>query len=145
MPTCKQCGETRPDRLYSSGKMDRCHDCQWFENHKDEVDFSLDEFKKWRDQNFRPTPGAPNGGNNRTTCCYCGIDKAQLPQAQQVNSRNKKIADQIGVDRKDASRGYTIDNLMPACLGCNQIRSSVLSVDEMMELGPHIRKIWDSR
>jgi hypothetical protein len=37
----------------------------------------------------------------------------------------------IGLDRVDNSRGYTTDNVLPCCGGCNVVRSDVLTVEEM--------------
>lgn len=50
-------------------------------------------------------------------CHYCGRD---------ITSETG-----CGLDRKDNSRGYTTDNVLPCCGQCNIVRNSVFSVQEM--------------
>jgi hypothetical protein len=62
-------------------------------------------------------------------CHYC----------QRDISNNKGV----GLDRKDNSRGYTLDNVLPCCGDCNKVRNTVLSVEEMeivMAVVSEIRK-----
>lgn len=37
----------------------------------------------------------------------------------------------MGLDRKDNSLGYIIDNVLPCCGDCNKVRNTVLTVEEM--------------
>lgn len=54
-----------------------------------------------------------------------------------------------GLDRKDNSVGYVIDNLVPCCTYCNVLKSSLLSHDEMVEIIAVLKKtrnkkfMWD--
>jgi hypothetical protein len=50
-------------------------------------------------------------------CFYCGGD---LPEAG------------YGLDRKDNTKGYTLDNVIPCCWFCNNLKSSLLTHDEMV-------------
>ena len=52
-------------------------------------------------------------------CYYCG---GKLPETSR------------GLDRVDNSKGYTLDNVLPCCGGCNTLRSDVLSVEETKEV-----------
>ena len=37
-----------------------------------------------------------------------------------------------GLDRKNANRGYTLDNVVPCCVTCNRIKNRYLSHEEMV-------------
>ena len=63
-------------------------------------------------------------------CTYCGLS---LPETG------------TSLDRKDSSKGYTIDNVVPCCTNCNTVKSNFFSFEEMLELGKHIRYIIDKR
>jgi hypothetical protein len=52
------------------------------------------------------------------SCYYC--DKITLG-----------VESGVGLDRIDNDKGYTIDNVLPCCTVCNQIRGDNLTVDEM--------------
>jgi hypothetical protein len=45
-----------------------------------------------------------------------------------------------GVDRKDARRGYTPDNVVLACDACNRIKTDILSFEQMLEIGFLLRR-----
>ena len=45
------------------------------------------------------------------------------------------------LDRKDNSRGYTRENVVPCCEICNTVKSNRLSYLEMLELGKAVAKI----
>ena len=50
-----------------------------------------------------------------------------------------------GLDRKDNSKGHTIDNCVPCCKECNVSRMDNFTYDEMVILGKTIRKIKEDR
>jgi hypothetical protein len=62
-----------------------------------------------------------------------------------LNPRTKKRFEAIGVDRKDNTRPYTLDNITPCCALCNTIKSGILTHAEMTSLGPSLRALWDAR
>jgi hypothetical protein len=62
-----------------------------------------------------------------------------------VNPRNRKRFESIGVDRRDNTAPYSLGNLVPCCGPCNALRSSILTFDEMVELGPTLRRVWEAR
>ena len=48
-----------------------------------------------------------------------------------------------GLDRKDSSIGYIIDNVVPCCIACNTLKSNILSYDEtkkVIQLVINLRK-----
>jgi hypothetical protein len=51
-----------------------------------------------------------------------------------------------GLDRKDNSRGYEIDNVLPCCTICNLSRRNHFTVEEMEKfIGPAIRVVREAR
>jgi hypothetical protein len=61
-----------------------------------------------------------------TACChYCD---AALP------------ATGHGIDRKDSSLGYTLENVVLACDACNRIKSDLFSYEQMVEIGRLLRR-----
>jgi len=136
---CRDCGTTDRSLLYRSGKMTRCYDCQHNVNLLTKptgggVQFSREEFVEWR-----------RAAAERRRCAYCGIDSGQLYSLDVPNPRNKRRFEVIGVDRVDNDRPYTLDNIVPCCAICNQIKSQLLTYEEMVVLGPHLRTLWDRR
>lgn len=136
---CKDCGTEDSTLQYRSGKMERCYDCQNFENLKNKatgggVLFSREDFVAWK----RAEP-------SRRLCTYCGISAPQLFRLGIKNSRTKKVYESIGVDRRDNSRPYELSNLVPCCGPCNAIKSSILTDQEMSQLGPVLRQLWNAR
>jgi hypothetical protein len=49
-------------------------------------------------------------------CYYCGVE---------IGTKSG------GLDRKDNSVGYTLENVLPCCRDCNRVRNNVLTVEEM--------------
>ncbi len=41
-----------------------------------------------------------------------------------------------GLDRKDNSRGYTLDNVVPSCFPCNASKLDRFTYEEMVARGP---------
>jgi len=68
-------------------------------------------------------------------CYYCG----QEPDQEMVNrnSGEKAIYIYNGLDRLDNEKGYTIDNVVPACGDCNQMKSD----RNLEEFKHHVTKI----
>lgn len=51
----------------------------------------------------------------------------------------------IGCDRIDNSIGHTMANVAPSCGDCNKARQDIFTHEEMLELGPHIARIFAKR
>lgn len=50
------------------------------------------------------------------------------------------------IDRVDSSKPYSLENICIACWSCNTVKSSVLSFDEMREIGnKYIKPKWQSK
>lgn len=61
-------------------------------------------------------------------CVYCG---AALPPAGHA------------LDRIDSNRGYTPDNVVPACDTCNRVKADIFTFEQMSEIGRLFRR-WRS-
>ena len=55
-------------------------------------------------------------------CEYCGIKQCQLDES-------------LHIDRKDPRVGYVIGNMVFACRKCNLVKNSILTFEEMKEIG----------
>jgi 5-methylcytosine-specific restriction endonuclease McrA len=62
----------------------------------------------------------------RRCCEYCGLS---LPEVS------------TGLDRKDSSRGYTPDNVVPCCRECNVAKNAWFTYEEFLTIGPAIRAV----
>lgn len=47
----------------------------------------------------------------------------------------------LGLDRKDNSKGYTLDNAAPCCTRCNRVKNDHFTFEEMLQLGQTIQDI----
>jgi hypothetical protein len=133
------CATQDPKLHYRSGAMSLCIDCQHYRNLTTKatgggVSFTRDDFLDWR-----------RADASRRRCVYCGIDGDQLYAMNVLNVRTKKRFEVIGIDRIDNTRSYDLDNIHPCCPLCNGIKSGILTHDEMLDLGPRLREIWDAR
>lgn len=54
----------------------------------------------------------------KRSCHYCG---GELPKTR------------AGLDRKDNNIGYTLDNSVPCCAACNQLKSDIFTFEEFVE------------
>lgn len=60
-------------------------------------------------------------------CAYCSTDQ------------------KLGADRKDNSKGHTLDNIVPACYRCNTMRQDHFTHEEMLKIGAFVREHIDAR
>lgn len=63
-------------------------------------------------------------------CHYCGYD---------INEYG------VGLDRKDNSHGYIMENVVPCCAECNKVKNDIFTYGEMIELGKTVKHIKDNR
>ena len=44
------------------------------------------------------------------------------------------------IDRRNNENGYVDGNLVKACVVCNMVKAGVLDEEEMLFVGPHLRR-----
>lgn len=67
----------------------------------------------------------------KQVCVYCDIPVERMT----VVNKSKKLAKRLSIDRIVNEKGYTIDNIVLACMRCNFIKSNLFTFDEMREIG----------
>ena len=50
-----------------------------------------------------------------------------------------------GLDRKDNSKGYEVDNVVPCCRQCNRVKGHDFTYDEMLLISPVLQGIREAR
>jgi len=89
-------------------------------------DISAAEFEYWWDTQDQK-------------CHYCGLSKEDLNRLEKWGNLKTK---RMTIDRIDSSKGYSLDNIVVACIMCNVIKNRFLSEEEMLEIGKTIQKKW---
>lgn len=72
----------------------------------------------------------------KSNCHYCGIEPLQKARSNNINTTPYVYN---GIDRKDNTKGYELDNCVPCCYICNRAKRE-LSYDQFMEWINRIRK-----
>lgn len=72
-------------------------------------------------------------------CHYCGRRPSNRRKGRGTKA-NTSMRYQ-GVDRKNNLLGYFPENLVPCCQECNQIKSDILSYEEMLEVARLLKAI----
>jgi len=84
------------------------------------IEISREGFVKWHD-------------SQETKCVYCGVFLSEL--GNQDDSQLKKFKNTLSIDRKDNNKGYSVDNMVLACIRCNFIKGDFFTFSEMKEIG----------
>ena len=87
-----------------------------------------EEFLKWYTRTLK-------------VCEYCGIPEEIL---ERITDEKKAFGKRwLTIDRKDNAVGYVPENMCLACMRCNYVKSSVLTYNEMKEIGEmYIKPKW---
>lgn len=72
-------------------------------------------------------------------CHYCGAALSWHTVIQ--HSRHTKKQTGANLDRKDSSRGYEIDNVVPCCVRCNFGKNRFFTHDEWVKIGALIKEM----
>lgn len=76
------------------------------------------------------------------TCFYCGVNQdIYLAYWKKYGKFNRRFS----FDRKDNKKGYTINNVVLACLLCNVIKSSIFSESQMKLIGKGVRTLYSKK
>ena len=73
-----------------------------------------------------------------SNCYYCGSEP-EIRQQFIRYSKNTELQPLNGIDRIDSSKGYTLDNCVPCCMRCNQMKSD-MNVSDFID---HVDKIYN--
>lgn len=76
-------------------------------------------------------------------CHYC--KKVLVFNKHSRDSNGFKVSKAYQLDRKDNNLGYTKENVVSCCWGCNRIKSDIYTYDEFMRLSPILKDIEESR
>lgn len=71
-------------------------------------------------------------------CYYCGVE-VNMGSWSSRNQRRRLLT----FDRKDNSKGYSLENIVICCWRCNGIKSDYISAGLMLEIGSLIAKEED--
>lgn len=66
-------------------------------------------------------------------CFYCGATPKQVCKGRNGNFTYN------GLDRKDNGKGYTLENVVPCCIACNEAKRTK-TVDEFLDL---VRRVYN--
>ena len=94
-----------------------------------ECSFNSKEFVEWYDKQEK-------------TCYYCGVTAKDMPDSFRCykHQKNKRLT----IDRMDNNKGYSLENIVLACVRCNAIKSDFFSGDEMRKIGQQfVRPKWE--
>ena len=69
-------------------------------------------------------------------CYYCGRTLEEVKKEIYFAKSNR-----LTVDRKNNIKGYTLNNIVLACMRCNIIKSNFFNEQQMKKLGKIIRKL----
>lgn len=73
-------------------------------------------------------------------CFYCGAPPSNKMNPSYGYGRVcRSTLMYSGVDRKDNSKGYTLDNVVPCCKRCNRIKSDLFTYEEMLKLSEFLK------
>ncbi len=85
---------------------------------KREFNLPLEDFKKWYVLQDKK-------------CVYCDLEEGQIQYSEDRMTKNVR---RLTIDRINSQKGYTIDNMVLACMRCNSIKSNYFSYDQMKEI-----------
>ena len=117
-----------------SGKCQRCsqlgepyffiyNELKNHRNKKVEFNISFEDFKKIIENNF---------------CHYCSKELHYNKHSRQWG-KNLSRAHQL--DRKNNSKGYILNNVVPCCWTCNRLKSNEFTYEEFLLLSPILKQI----
>ena len=60
-----------------------------------------------------------------SNCHYCGVEPRQYPKSYKKKGIRNGDYLYNGLDRKDNTAGYTINNVVPCCWSCNNLKKAI--------------------
>lgn len=136
--TCSKCGYFGPEAATSCAA---CYKYKSLARNAEKVrvhantpglDMTAEEFGKWME-------------GRRRACGYCGMDEPGLRMLDVKTSVGHTLQN-LGIDRIDNNKSYSVDNITFCCYACNKAKGNVFTGSEMRDfLGPGISYIWAGR
>jgi len=95
------------------------------------VEMSATDFKMWFEANYDGS------------CHYCGVTIEKYKSSSFLKRIRPHIKN-FGIDRKDTSKGYSLNNIVVCCNFCNSVKGSFFNHKEFEEIAKkYIRKLYD--
>ena len=142
---CSVCGVAKPIECFEIGR-GKCIACrkawqsEWSRNWRASGKAKVAVDKSNRTARARFAACRQNA-NRRGVICTLTFDEYCLLITQLCTYCQGPLnATGSGLDRKDSSEGYTTDNVTPCCWQCNRIKSNEFSYEEMLIIGPSVRR-----
>lgn len=91
-------------------------------------------FREWYLSQYKSVP----------KCHYCGIPE---PYVKTIywgirETKRPKTRIRLELDRRDPNGNYNSDNVVLACMICNNAKSDVFTEEEFLRIGIEIRSAW---
>lgn len=74
-----------------------------------------------------------------SNCHYC--DKKLIFNKHTRDGDAKYVSRAYQLDRKDNTKGYIKENVVPCCWNCNRMKSDIYTYDDFMKLSPILKEI----
>ena len=72
-------------------------------------------------------------------------DYWSIKSAPECHYCKASVPDEMTIDRRDNSLGYTRNNVVPACALCNDIKANIFDEAEMLEIGKVVKMNYERR
>jgi len=86
---------------------------------------------------------------NGRSCQYCGISEKQINELYKSNKIETKRFYSRGktmeIDKIDAFKEYTKDNIILSCYWCNNAKTDEFSLEEFKSIAKGINEVWNNR
>jgi len=80
--------------------------------------------------------------NQEKRCIYCGLEEKNLKKINDILN-NKTI--KLSIDCVDNSKGYSLGNIVLACLRCNYTKNDFFTYDQMLKIAEEfIKEKWEN-
>lgn len=159
MKICKICKTTqtiecfKQNDTYKDGYQNRCKSCDKEYNQSNKERFAKNN-KLWRAKNIdrlklqdsirdhdplRRFKKSVHVSKRRKLEWEISLEDFEMLCPLPCYYCNNKLEDRTkstycALDRKDNSKGYCLDNILPCCATCNYLRGDILTVDETLKL-----------
>ena len=75
-------------------------------------------------------------------CYYCGVEPSVHQSDKRYNKTDKPFK-RNGIDRKDSSKGYTVENTVPCCKMCNKMKMDYSITEWLQQIGKIYKNVCE--